>query len=70
MIGLDGLEIGAPIKTSIKYGQPYYDEPVYFEHNPRPTVKAVAAAIGEKEPEKVMELIAYQMVKLNWIKPE
>lgn len=66
----------APIKTEItKVGQPYVDEPIYFIHEPKKELvsqvaRELSVIYGYKLPEPIRELRGYQMVRLNWKRPD
>ena len=59
----------APIRTTIeRAGQPYVDEPVYANPTAEGVIAAsVRRAFGRPPARKI--LLAYQMTKLNWVKP-
>jgi hypothetical protein len=59
----------APIKTTItKHGQRYVDEAVYVEPKPEGAMAyAMREAFGRPGAQRI--LVAYQMTRLNWVKP-
>lgn len=59
-----------PILTTVKDGQSYVDEPVYDTINLLPAVNPVRKALGLFTLTPVQMLIAYNHVKLRWMKPD
>lgn len=68
--------INAPIITKItRVGQPYIDEPIYITHEPKkdlvsPLARSLAEIYRYKLQDPVKELVGYQMVRLNWKRPD
>lgn len=66
----------APIKTQLKDGQRYVDDPVFKTiSKPKPELEtplalAVASMFNNKPPQEIRDFVGYERTRLRWMKPD
>lgn len=65
----------APIRTEVREGAPYVDEPVYDTHRPKPElVSPIALGICDAyrlpTVKPINELVGHQRTRFRWMRPD